>query len=451
MRKTTFIASLCAVLCSPLFAQTADPCSIPAPILAHKEATIFSEKQEADLGDAIEEQLGGTIRVVRGAQNDYLRAIGERLVKQLPPNELSFKFQLIEASDSNAITFPGGRIFVTRKLVTQTRNEDELAAVLAHEIGHAYLRHSSATFSRLLEQVLDVRTVGDRRDIFEKVHRLDENIGLKANKIHVRNMDEEQDEADTLSAYLTARAGYRPEGLAEYWDRVYEVKGKTGNAFTNFFGSTTPNQKRLREIRKIAQQLSGACRNARKADVSGFAAWKQVVLADDRVRQETVSANLQRTLALRDPLLADVRQFHFSPNGALIISQDEFGINVLQRNPLKWLFRIPAEDAFPAHFTPDSRSISFHNEDLRVETWDVATQKRSRVNEVHVPAGCIRSEVTADGRFLACVTPAFNVRLIETETGAIRFEEKDPGMVTFTQQVLIWILGPGPFATARFS
>ena len=451
MRKTSIIAAVCGLLCSPLFAQTSDSCSIPPTLLAHREATIFSEKQEADLGDAMEERLAGTLRLVRGAQNDYLRKVGDRLVRQLPPNELGFKFQLVEASDSNAITFPGGRIFVTRKLVTQAKNEDELATVLAHEIGHAYLRHSSATFTKLLEQVLNVRTVGDRKDIFEKVHRLAENMNLKIDDIHVRNMDELQDEADTLAAFLAARAGYRPEAFADYYDRLAETKGKTGNAFSNFFGSTPPDQKRLRNIRKLIQRLPSACHSPEKVDVSGFSAWRQLVLADDRVRAETTSANLQRSLTLRDPLLADVRHFRFSPNGTYLLSQDEFGINVLQRSPLKWLFRIPAEDAYPAHFSVDSHTITFHNEDLRVETWDIATAKRIAVNEVNVPAGCVRSEITADGKFLACITSTLAVRLIETETGAIRFEDKSTVTLDFIQAFVMSILGPGAFTNARFS
>lgn len=451
MRSLALVTALC-LLSAAAFAQTSDSCSIPPSLLAHREATIFSEKQEADLGDASEEQFAGSMRLVRGAQNDYLRLIGERLLRQLPPNELGFKFQLIESSDSNAVTFPGGRIYVTRKLATQARSEDEVAAVLAHEIGHAYLRHASAEFSKLLEQVLGVRSVTDRKDIFEKVHRLDENIGRKSGDIHLRPMDDLQDEADTLSAYLASRAGYRPEAFAEYWDRVYEVKGKTGNFFSNFFGSTPPNQKRLRNIRKIAQQLPAACRNAQKADVSGFSAWKELVIANEHVQQETKSANLQRSLTLRDPLLADVRHFKFSPNGGYLISQDEFGINVLQRTPLKWLFRIPAEDAYAAHFSADSRTISFHNEDLRVETWDIATAKRTAVHEVNVPAGCIRSEISPDARSLVCVTPEMAVRLVDTGTGAVRFEDKGAGSnLTLFQVIFLEILGPSAFTTTRFS
>jgi len=59
----------------------------------------------------------------------------------------------------NAYTFPGARVYVTRKLVAAARTEDELAGVLAHEIGHAFSRDKHLTMTYLFKEVLNVSSV----------------------------------------------------------------------------------------------------------------------------------------------------------------------------------------------------------------------------------------------------------------------------------------------------
>ena len=74
---------------------------------------------------------------------------------------------------------PGGRIYITRKLIAFARNEDELAGVLAHELGHLAARQTAADMTRAFKKVLGVTEVKDRRDIFEKYNQLVENFARK--------------------------------------------------------------------------------------------------------------------------------------------------------------------------------------------------------------------------------------------------------------------------------
>ena len=114
-----------------------------APTLA-KSAEDFSPDQEYYLGRGVAATLLGEYRTLRApAANEYLNLLGQSLAKYstMPNTFGGYRFLLLDSPEINAFGAPGGLILVTRGLVQCTANEDELAAVLAHEIAHVQLRH----------------------------------------------------------------------------------------------------------------------------------------------------------------------------------------------------------------------------------------------------------------------------------------------------------------------
>ena len=114
-----------------------------APKLA-KSAEDFTPDQEYYLGRGVAATLLGQYRPLRApAADDYLNLLGQSLAKYstMPHTFGGYHFLLLESSEINAFAAPGGLILVTRGLVQCANNEDELAAVLAHEIAHVQLRH----------------------------------------------------------------------------------------------------------------------------------------------------------------------------------------------------------------------------------------------------------------------------------------------------------------------
>src|SRR5271167_1575683 len=161
-----------------LFSQSVPdgPCPAAPTIVRSTRPNIFSEQQENDLGDAIAEEYEHGYRVIRGPLNDYLQSIGDKLLQQLPPTQLKFRFVLVDLPDVNAFTSAGGHIYVTRKMILEVRSEDELAGVMGHEIGHAMARDPSVYITLLFNKVLNINSVGDRKDIFEKWNQVLETI-----------------------------------------------------------------------------------------------------------------------------------------------------------------------------------------------------------------------------------------------------------------------------------
>ena len=127
---------------------------------------VFSDLQEADLGDVMAESLASEISLVEDeALNRHLQDIGDRLIRYLPPNKFRFRFALIELHQANAFSLVGGRIYVSRKMVVLTQNDDELAGVLGHEMGHIVTHQQAIRTTRLFRDVLGVTQVGDRADM----------------------------------------------------------------------------------------------------------------------------------------------------------------------------------------------------------------------------------------------------------------------------------------------
>jgi WD40 repeat protein/predicted SprT family Zn-dependent metalloprotease len=427
-------------------AAAQDLCPVPDRLLSHKEPTMFTEEQELILGDVEDELFRRSIELADSSLNPYLQRIGDRLVAQLPQTKLKFTFRVVDSGEWNAFTTAGGRVYMTRKLITTAKNEDEIASVLAHEIGHTLLHHQSSRYTKRLEAILGVYQVTDRKDIEEKIHRLEENWRKKQVKEDV-NSEEHQRYSDLLGIYIAVRAGYKPEAFGEFWDRVLELKGKTGGGWSDFFGRTTPEQKRLRGMLQTIQQLPSGCRSLPKADADGFLAWQKQVIEHQRTVEST--SNQAPAVILKEPLRAELDFLRYSPDGKYVFAQDENGISVLQRSPLKVLFSIDAPDAHRAKFSPDSQAVVFDNAEQRVERWNVLTQKREFVREVWL-GDCAMNRVSPDGKFLACLQYSGKMRVGNTETGAVVYESKGAGLNYF-QRIIVRVYGFYVISTIRFT
>jgi WD40 repeat protein len=405
-----------------------EPCRPPAPQLS-REPNIFTEEQEVDLGDAIAEQIQRDFRVIDDDEvTGHLRRIGERVVKHLPPTKLRFQFFLVDLPEANAFVLPGGRIYVSRKMVAFAQSEDELAAVIAHEIGHLVARQQSVTMTRRLKEALGVTQVTDRRDVFDKYNRLVENVARKPEAFRRGDNHEGKDqvEADQIGLFALAASGYDPQAHARLFDRFAETKGKTGNFFSDLFGVTSPESKRLREMIKGVGALPPGCVESRAgAQTAEYSRWQSAVVSYTGLgRKEALHAVASKT-ALHPPLRGDVTHLRFSPDGKYVLAQDDAGINVLTREPFKPVFRIDAPEADEAQFTPDSQNVVFSTSDLRVEIWSVAEEKISEAHEVVVRKTCLQSLLSPDGRTLACMDEDFALNLFDVKSKAQVFQRKD--------------------------
>jgi peptidase M48-like protein len=446
----SILLTLALVLGYGIPVHTQTQCGPPTITARVDTRNIFSPEQEMILGELTYQNMANDVRIVRDPElTAYINRIGDRLIKHLPPTGLKLRFFIMDIPDANAFDVPGGYIFISRKLIGFVASEDELAGVMAHELGHAVVRHGAIDFSQALKRVLNVSAVGDRKDIAEKYNLLIERWRTKSGS-RSDNEEDEQLEADHIGVYATIAAGYDPKALEQFYSRLVETKTKSGNWFSDIFGRPNPDEKRLREMAKISDQLPAECREAHQANASDvFLKWQADVVS---YRGNNLPEDLKGLLwkkELTPKLRSDISHFAFSPDGKYFLAQDDSAVTVVQREPLEVALQITAPDADDASFTPDGKSVVFGTENLRYEKWDIAQKKPVQVRELVVRRDCWEHAFSPDGNFLVCFDHGLNLNVINTQTGQKVFEKKDFYRLTLFEY-WFWLAAGDEAGTRRF-
>ncbi len=381
-------------------------------------ANMFNPQQEVWLGEAQAAELEQSIAMLQNkALTDHLQNTVDELARSLPSDHVPFRVRLVDLPNADAFSIAGGRIYVSRKIVAFTRSQDELAGLLAHEMGHIVAHHAAIETSERFRKTLGVTQVTDRDDVFAKWNQLVSNYRRQKSVSYDKAFEleeREQGQADMIALYLVSRAGYSPQAFETFFDRLAGTKGDTGGFWSNFFGTTRPDAKRLGQIIKNTPAMPKSCMGSDPVLATDYDAWKKSVVeasAADFSREESLPGLVSKRV-LTERLRPEIQYIRISPDGKYVLAQDDSNAFVLERTPLKSVFHFDALDASPGQFTPDSRGIVLLFDDVkgspRVERWDIASQKRVDVHEVYIRGGCLLSKVSPDGKTLACLTREFD-------------------------------------------
>lgn len=423
-----YVIALCLAILAAYGAALPQTCAPPQIVANAKVDNLFSPEQEMVLGELTLQRLSSEFRPMRDAQLlAFVETIGTKLIKHLPPTGLKYQFHIIDYPEANAFNIPGGHVFLSRKLIAFVNSEDELASVIAHELGHATVHHGAQDMSLAMRKVLNVTALGDRKDVADKYNLLIENARTKRVSGRRRgHEDGQQLEADAIGFFAMVAAGYDPNASFTFFDRLTESEGKTGSWFSDIFGGSKPEQKRLREIAQATEKLPQSCRDGRSAKATeDFLRWQaDVVSFREAGRAENVPGLLWKR-EITPKLRSDVRQIKFSNDGKRLLVVDDFSVTVIDREALKVLNQIPAEDVSSAYFAADNTQVVFTTENMRFERWDVASGKALEVRELVLRRNCWEHALSPDGNYLACVDLATTINVIETKTGKRVWEKKE--------------------------
>ena len=194
--------------------------------------------------------------------NEYLNLLGQTLaqVSEMPEIFLGYRFLVLNSNEINAFATPGGHIFITRGLLRCCRNEDAVAAILAHEIGHIQLKHGLQAIkkARVTDAMNTIATESVRVLAPDEVDKFTETFGGAiadiTNMIQNGYSRSFEYAADDAAQTILKRLGYDPNGLVEML-MVMEKNLKPGEAG---FAKTHPApQDRIDEIqRKLGGKYS---------------------------------------------------------------------------------------------------------------------------------------------------------------------------------------------------
>ena len=186
--KAWLLFVFATLLLGSSFAQQSNsPCGLSG-FKSPKEKNLFSEQQEQWLGEIIDSSIRQEFNVIEDPDG-YLQKLGERLLAQLPPTKIRFHFAIIDSPELNSFGGPGGFIYIHRRMLAFSQNEDELAVLLGHEIGHIVAHHVALRMTEWFGE-LGITSVGDKQDIFNKWNQFKNN----AARIKDRHSEKHEEE-----------------------------------------------------------------------------------------------------------------------------------------------------------------------------------------------------------------------------------------------------------------
>ncbi len=218
----------------------------------------ISDSEEYYIGRAVAARVLGTNRLVQDPQlTTYVNEVGETVARK-SPRPTTFKgyhFAVLDTGEPNAFACPGGIIFVTRGLVQMCGNEDELAAVLAHEVGHVANKDginsiSQARWTQVLT-TLGTETAKQYAGAGGQIITLFEgSIDDVFKTIVVNGYSRSAEEAADAQAIATLRkAGYDPGALTAL---LTKMQAKQGAGASGIFKTHPPTSERLAKVKALA-------------------------------------------------------------------------------------------------------------------------------------------------------------------------------------------------------
>jgi WD40 repeat protein len=409
---------------TPVAGAMSPVCSLRQPQLRVSRADIFTDEQEQSLGDAQAEMIEPRYTLVPESESAYLNEIGKRLLDQLPPAAVPYTFRVFQSPDLRAFSLAGGHIYISRKLIMDARNEDELAAMIAQEIGRVYIHHSASAVTLRLEKLLHVKARGDREDVYDKFERLLNVPPTDASQLNPDDQEHDELLADQVGLYAMIRAHYAPEAFATFLDRVNNNGGFTGNLFTDIFDMTPDISIRVRMAHKTVASLPQSCRGPRSLYRPGFKPF-QDALRGQRIDPLIAATPGLPSIPLQPPMNPALENVVLSPDGKYVLAQDQFQIHVLTTSPLKLQFSIDAIGAEMAQFSPDLRSLVFNYNDLYIEKWDLVSGKPVGLFDFVDYAGCVQTSLSPDGNVLACISlngDSVWLKLVDVSTNQMLYQ-----------------------------
>lgn len=250
------------------------------PATGQSQLNFLSKDQEVAMGEQnapeVLKELGGEIP--SKTIQDHVSQIGMQMAKLSERSDLPWAFYVVDSEVINAFALPGGKIFITRGLISKMDNDAQLAAVLGHEVGHVTAQHAGQQMAHNTIVGLGAAGVG-----IGAGYATDEEwvgtaagaaAGLAATGLVLRYSRSHESQADSLGLRYMTKAGYNPIGMVQLMEILH--KEAAGGAMPEFMLTHPLPETRIRNVEaEIVKDYPGYDQPGRYK--MGFDSFKQNV------------------------------------------------------------------------------------------------------------------------------------------------------------------------------
>jgi len=228
--RRTPLATTALLLAALLLAPVAGCSTNPAT--GQSQFNVLSTEEEISIGNEAAPQFlsdyGGPIPD-QGIQN-YVSRLGNKLAALSERPDLPWEFHVVDSSVINAFALPGGKVFMSRGLMSEMENEAQLAGVIGHEIGHVTAQHIGQQMSQrmVVSGVLVGIGVAAQASEDEWVQVLGAGAGAGGTLYLLSYGRDQEIQADRLGVRYMAKAGYNPVGQLQVMEILEQASGGGG-------------------------------------------------------------------------------------------------------------------------------------------------------------------------------------------------------------------------------
>jgi predicted Zn-dependent protease len=204
------------------------------PATQKKEILLIDTKTEAAMGKDMDIEVQKKYKTLTDYQMQRrLDSIGSRVASVSDRKDLAYSFKIINDKEFNAFTIPGGYLYVNSGLMNAA-TDDELACVLAHEIGHVAARHSV----KKLQTVLGYQLIMSIALGVSGQQTMASAMNVVFNLVSLGYSREDELLADRLAVKYSKKSGFNPYGLVTFFRKLQsEAEKKGGKLNIEFFSS----------------------------------------------------------------------------------------------------------------------------------------------------------------------------------------------------------------------
>jgi len=237
IRKTKFTIRQPKLILLGIVVGCLSACYDPPPkkilIEIKPEWNLFSEQQDIQLGKERSEQFNSEVNLSQDTLvNSYIERLGNKLTQVLPDPDFPYTFYVIADPGLYTFAFPGGPVYITSGMIAATENESQLAGLIAHQLAHIALRHTTSKASkkaRFRVRAAFVASSTGKMTLLESLHMIGMNLHPASELLIYAPISERN--AATLAADIMFAAGYKPTATEDF----IQVLRQDYSAHSSFF------------------------------------------------------------------------------------------------------------------------------------------------------------------------------------------------------------------------
>ena len=232
------------------------------PSVGEPADRVMTQTEEARIKKILKAQLYGHLPVSEDPEsNAYIRALADRILSRADITQ-EFDLLIVRNRQINAFAMPGGLLAFYTGLITQARNESELAGVVAHEMAHVTQRHLARMRDHMSNSHLSLLTLAGviLAGVTQTSAILPTAVlGQAAEKQRLLNYTRaNEQEADRFASQFLAMSGIDPNGVADFFEILLKNSSQNYGKEFEYLSTHPATPSRIVEARDRARQYQGA-------------------------------------------------------------------------------------------------------------------------------------------------------------------------------------------------